>query len=226
MFMKSLITCLLTATTLCALPQAVIFDFGGVMTGESNREAVVDFLCESFQLSKDEFQLVNSRKREAVKGGMTDEAFWLTYAAEQNIILPLDWVSQFKDAMRQAINPSQNMYELVDELKNTHLKVGMLSNIDTRLANIVRDFGLYQPFHPCILSCDIGVEKPDERAYKILLSSLHLPANQVVFIDDKKENVCAAKCLCIDAILFESYEQIKEELENRGLLSSGKKVFW
>lgn len=222
--MKSLITCLLTATTLCASPQAVIFDFGGVMTGESNREAVVEFLCESFQLSKDEFLLINSRKREAVKDGMTDEAFWLTYAAEQNIILPLDWVSQFKDAMRQAINPSQNMYALVDELKNTHLKVGMLSNIDTRLANIVRDFGLYQPFHPCILSCDIGVEKPDEKAYKILLSALHLPKNQVVFIDDKKENVYAAKCLGIDAILFESYEQIKKELENRGLLSNGKKV--
>jgi hypothetical protein len=117
MFLKSLIVCLLTITTLFASPQAVIFDFGGVMTGKPNRATIVHFLCKSFQLDKDEFQIVNTKKREAVNNGMTDIDFWLAYAKEQKISLSENWVCQFKEIMKQSINPSQNMYALVDELK-------------------------------------------------------------------------------------------------------------
>ena len=108
------------------------------------------------------------------------------------------------------------MYILVDQLKKQQMPVAMLSNVDTRLANLLREFGLYDPFSPCLLSCEMGVDKPDLKAYEILLNQLKLPAGDVVFIDDRLENVEAAKKMGIDAILFESENQLRAELGKRG----------
>jgi hypothetical protein len=59
--LSSFILLTMTATTLAAAPQAVVFDFGGVLTGEQNREAVVHFIQESFNLSREEFEKVNNK---------------------------------------------------------------------------------------------------------------------------------------------------------------------
>lgn len=47
---------------------------------------------------------------------------------------------------------------------------------------------------------------------------MNLPASEIVFIDDKAENVEAAKKIGIDAIVFESSEQLRTELLQRKLL--------
>jgi hypothetical protein len=70
-----------------AAPQAVVFDFGGVMTGEPNKEAVVHFLRSSFALSEAEFENINLEKREAIKAGKNDEEFWLQFAEQKGITL-------------------------------------------------------------------------------------------------------------------------------------------
>ena len=94
----------------------------------------------------------------------------------------------------------------------------MLSNIDDRYAKLIRDFGFYEPFEPCLLSCEMGLRKPDPKVYELLLKTMDLPANEIVFIDDKADNVEAAKTTGIDAIVFESLEQLKDELLKRELL--------
>ena len=120
--------------------------------------------------------------------------------------------------MKDAIGVNPEMYVLVDQLKAQQIPVALLSNIDDRLSNLIRDFGFYEPFEPCLLSCEIGVEKPDLKAYELLLKTLNLPAKDVVFIDDRPENVEAAKTLGLDAILFKSEQQLRNELRTRGSL--------
>ena len=110
------------------------------------------------------------------------------------------------------------MYALVEELKSKKIPVALLSNIDKRLSTILRELDLYYPFEPCLLSCDIGAEKPDLRAYEVALNHLNTPAHQIVFFDDREENIEAAKQAGLDAILFESAAQAREELAKRNLL--------
>jgi epoxide hydrolase-like predicted phosphatase len=214
------IVSILTATTLVAAPQAVVFDFGGVLTGEPNREAVVYFIQKSFNLSKEEFEKINQEKRLALKEGKTDEEFWLSYAKKKDVVLPADWGHSLKSVMKEAIGVNPQMVALVEELRGAQIPVALLSNIDERLSKLIRDFGLYESFNPCLLSCEIGVEKPDPKAYEVLLAKLDLPAKEVVFIDDRLENVEAAKKIGIDALLFESPQQLRKELLKRELLKS------
>jgi epoxide hydrolase-like predicted phosphatase len=217
--LSSLITLSFTvAASLMAISQAIVFDFGGVMTGEPNREAVITFICQSFCFSKEEFEKVNQEKRLAVKQGKTDEEFWISYAKNKGIQLPDNWGLSFKSVMRDAIGINPEMYILVNQLKEQHISIALLSNIDERLSKLIRDFGLYEPFNPCLLSCEIDAEKPDLKAYELLLTQLNLPPKEVLFIDDRLENIESAKTMGFDAILFESEQQLRNELRKRGIL--------
>lgn len=221
-FMKKIIFSLiatLSTALLAANPQAIVFDFGGVMTGEPNRDAVISFIKESFHFSEIDFEKINIEKRTAVKKGMTDEEFWIAYAQNNGIQLPSNWSESFKLVMKNAIGINQNMYDLVEELQQLKIPIALLSNIDERLSKLIREFGLYQPFNPCLLSCEIGIEKPDPKAFEILLKQLNLSAAEVIFIDDRNENIEAAKKLGLDAILFESEQQLREELAIREILN-------
>ena len=106
--------------------------------------------------------------------------------------------------------------QLVSSLKQ-QVHVALFSNIDMRRAELVRAWGHYEPFDTCALSYQIGIENPHRRAFEILLDQLGLEAREVVFIDDKMENVEGAKAVGIDAIPFENAAQVKRELHKRGL---------
>lgn len=214
----SLIASTFTTAFLISAPQAIVFDFGGVMTGEPNREAVITFIRQSFHFSADEFEKVNQEKRLAVKQGKTDEEFWISYAKNKGIKLPNNWTTSFRSVMKDAIGINPEMYALVDQLKEQKIPVALLSNIDERLSKLIRDFGLYDPFNPCLLSCEIGIEKPDLKAYELLLTKLNLQAKEVIFVDDRPENIESAKTIGLDVILFESEQQLRNELSRRGVL--------
>lgn len=217
-FLFSLFTSTFVATNLMSAPKAIVFDFGGVLTKDTNRAVVVQFIQKSFDLTNEEFEKVNEKKRSAVKQGKTDEEFWLAYAKTRGIQLPGDWSQAFRSVMKDAIGINPDMFSLVAKLQDQQIKVALLSNIDERLSKLIRDFGFYDPFNPCLLSCEIGVEKPDPKAYQILLDKLELPARKILFIDDSPENVESARNIGIDAILFVSTEQLREELSKRDLL--------
>jgi putative hydrolase of the HAD superfamily len=213
-----LIAPLWIASSLFATPQAIVFDFGSVMTKDSNWKAMDDFVRESFSLSQEMFDVANLDKYESLAQGKTDEEFWLSYANDNAIELPSHWAASFRSVMQTSLGVNLKMYALVGELQEQNILVAMLSNTTERRSKIFRSFGLYKPFDPCLLSCEIGLRKPDPKVYELLLKTLNLPAQEVIFVDDKLENIEAAKKLGIDAILFESEEQLKRELAQRGVL--------
>jgi putative hydrolase of the HAD superfamily len=64
-----------------------------------------------------------------------------------------------------------------------------------------------------VFSCNEGVVKPDRRIYQILLDRFSLVPEECVFLDDKEENIEAAKALGFHGIEVKNYKQAKEELE-------------
>lgn len=64
-----------------------------------------------------------------------------------------------------------------------------------------------------IVSSYVEMIKPDPNIYRTLLDTYDLEEEECVFIDDRKENVEAAKKLGLHGIRFESFEQASAQLE-------------
>jgi 2-haloacid dehalogenase len=69
-----------------------------------------------------------------------------------------------------------------------------------------------------VLSSEVKVCKPEPDIYKILLQRYRLQAAESVFIDDRQENVDAARDLGIHAILFQTVQQLRKDLKKIGVL--------
>lgn len=200
---------------LLAMPQAVIFDFGGVLNLEANHEALDRFIQNNFPLSPKVFATADQERKYWSKAGMTEEEFWNYYSYRKNITLPQKWKAALEPLLKSAVGADPKMYRLIDELKTSGLRVGMLSNVNKGRAKMLRQFGFYAPFDPLILSSEVGLEKPHPEIYLLLLKALDLPAQDVIFVDDKPSNIAAAKKLGIDGIIFESEPQLRSELKKR-----------
>lgn len=96
--------------------------------------------------------------------------------------------------------------EMVERVKTLTPK-GLLSNIPAGLAKKVKEKHTWlQDFDAVAMSCDIGVEKPQARAYEIALEMLGAKPEETYFFDDNEANVEAAKKLGIQATLFTGIE--------------------
>ncbi len=64
-----------------------------------------------------------------------------------------------------------------------------------------------------MISSEVKFVKPEIEIYQCLLEKYHLKAEETVFLDDRKDNIEAAEKCGIYGIVFQGYEEGKEELE-------------
>lgn len=204
---------------LIAQPQAVIFDFGGVLNLEANNEPAALFIRNTLHLSPTEFATAAQEGHLWSKAGMTETEFWNMYAHRRGVKLPSDWNIKLEPLLKNAVGADEKMYRLIEELKAQGLRVGLLSNVLAGRAKMLKEFGFYSPFQPSIVSSDVNLAKPDPQIYLLLLKELNLPAQDVIFVDDKASNIDAARKLGIDGIVFHSEQQLREELSKRKWLT-------
>ncbi len=69
-----------------------------------------------------------------------------------------------------------------------------------------------------MVSGEVGLLKPDPGIYELLLAANGLTAAETVFIDDKAENVDAARTLGFYAIRFTDAPRLRAALGALGLL--------
>jgi 2-haloacid dehalogenase len=79
-------------------------------------------------------------------------------------------------------------------------------------------FGFLSLFKDIVVSGDEKVIKPDKEIFAILARRNGLKLEDSVFIDDSLKNVVGAKAAGMDAILFQSPDQLRAELAERGVL--------
>jgi putative hydrolase of the HAD superfamily len=199
-----------------AIQRVIVFDFGGVIA-QANTVQMTDFLTRSFNISKEELSSALREMQTFIIDEGTEEQFWYDFAVSKKIKLPIAWFDQFGIVIKNSITAIPETLVLVKTLQNQGYQTAMLSDVTQYQAEIIRKMGYYDLFNPVLLSYEIGVKKPHPEAFKILLQKLQLPASFAIFIDDRIENVKAAKNQGIDAILFINPTQLKEELEKRGL---------
>jgi putative hydrolase of the HAD superfamily len=71
--------------------------------------------------------------------------------------------------------------------------------------------------HFGLFSCDVSLIKPEEAIYRKLLSMLDVKADELVFFDDKAENIAGARAVGMEAILWKNAESARRELISLGV---------
>ena len=126
----------------------------------------------------------------------------------------------FEKAHRDIFTVWPDSLELVKDLKAAGLRLGVLSNIcqvpwDFCLENYPEVFGL---FDLPLASVLLKARKPYPEIYERAAQRAGVRLNEIVFFDDRTENVQAACDLGIDGILFTDAKQARLDLQKRGIL--------
>ena len=97
--------------------------------------------------------------------------------------------------------------------------LGALNN-EARETNEYRfsKFGLRDYFTVALSSCYLGLRKPEPAIYRWTLDILGGPAERILFIDDRQENVAGAAAAGIRAIRFEGADALRRQLVSLGVL--------
>jgi putative hydrolase of the HAD superfamily len=104
--------------------------------------------------------------------------------------------------------------EILEELAaSDQCLVGALNN-EARETNEFRfeRFGLRKFFKVELSSCYLGLRKPDAAIFQRALEILGRPAERILFIDDRAENVAGAAAAGMKAVLFAGAEPLRREL--------------
>jgi putative hydrolase of the HAD superfamily len=109
---------------------------------------------------------------------------------------------------------------ILEEIAASHkCMVGALNN-EARETNQFRfeSFGLRHYFDVALSSCYLGLRKPEAAIYRRALDILGRPAERILFIDDRTENVAGAEAAGMKAIQFKGSDSLRGELVSLGVL--------
>ena len=105
----------------------------------------------------------------------------------------------------RSIDPYPDMFELIKQLRGAGVQCHLATNQQsTRAAYMRNDLGYDALFDQSFYSCDLGVAKPDPEYFHRILSSLGVSASQVLFVDDRADNVAAAVGVGLGGLHFEA----------------------
>lgn len=98
---------------------------------------------------------------------------------------------------------NEEMIEVLNHLRTAGKKLALLSNLPIELVRCLRqDYAFLNVFHHIFFSSEIHKVKPDEEIYQYVLSELQVNGKDVLFFDDKEENLEGASRLGINTYFF------------------------
>ena len=166
----------------------IVFDLAGVVVAR-NQERCPQYIM-------DYFYFINS--------GEALPEFWDDYdRGTRDIDSVAQCLAEFrgsdfetaKSRMLEAVTYQEQVAptaELIAELKAAGYRLFVLSNMSKDYIEFLRKMPVFQHFEGEIVSCEVGLIKPEREIYNLLLDRYNLVPEQTMFIDDRKPNVDAA----------------------------------
>jgi HAD superfamily hydrolase (TIGR01509 family) len=177
----------------------IVFDLAGVVVAR-NQERCPQYIM-------DYFYFINS--------GEALPEFWDDYdRGTRDIDSVAQCLAEFrgsdfetaKSRMLEAVTYQEQVAptaELIAELKAAGYRLFVLSNMSKDYIEFLREMPVFQHFEGEIVSCEVGLIKPEREIYNLLLDRYNLVPEQTMFIDDRKPNVDAAAEVGINPFHFD-----------------------
>jgi putative hydrolase of the HAD superfamily len=111
------------------------------------------------------------------------------------------------------------MVEWAQHLQRAGIRTGILSNIGDAMAEgLIAKFDWISAFDHCVWSYSLKLAKPEAAIYRCAAEGLDTDPSQILFIDDKIENIEAAESIGMQAIQYHlDHPAFEQELRRRKL---------
>lgn len=197
---------------------AVIFDFGMVLTGQPDAVAYSE-MVRLTGLDVAEFDRRYWINRHAYdEGKIGGVRFWELYFEEAGIAADAALIHKINatDA-RYWTTANQPLVAWIGQLKQAGIKTAVLSNMgDSVHESIHAAFDWLNDLDVQVWSYLLGFAKPDPAIYRVALERLGVSPERALFLDDKAENIAAAQALGIHALQFTTVEDLLVQLKAAG----------
>jgi len=112
----------------------------------------------------------------------------------------------------------EDMEPIVQALEDAGVPQYALTNLPAeKWPHILATYPAIARFKAHVVSGQEGVIKPDPEIYRITRDRIAHPPEDVVFIDDRADNIEAAKAAGFQGVVFENAAQVRDALTARGL---------
>jgi len=108
----------------------------------------------------------------------------------------------FRDSRGWRLFPETR--EVLEEIKRNQLKIGVISNFDSRLHSVMNDLGIRAYFDSVTISSETGYAKPQPEIFMAAIRSLAVPPNRILFAGDSLlDDFQAGQNVGLDAFLLD-----------------------
>lgn len=144
-------------------------------------------------------------------GRMFEDDFWATVSRKHGWNLPIEVP---KRLIRQSFQEIEGTRQHVIDLRRRGYRLGILSNhVREWVDDLERRFQYHCLFDDALYSFQAGMMKPDRAVYAAALRRLHASAEETLFVDDRPENLLAARELGFRVLQFIGPEQFSRDIQ-------------
>jgi putative hydrolase of the HAD superfamily len=180
--------------------KAVLFDIGGVVVAAGLERYLqrAELLFGASEAMKRELV---ARVRDLEMGRLTTWAFWdgigqsLLASGEGRRPRARHTVNLWRSLMLDSLVPNRPLLWLCQAMARNGVVVGAVSNTIQDHADILHERGIYAPFDPCVLSCRVGMRKPDPEIFKLAARLARVSPYGCIIVDDNADNLPTAASL-------------------------------
>jgi putative hydrolase of the HAD superfamily len=201
--------------------EAIVSDFGGVLTTP---------LLGSFMAFQDETGITTENLGKAMqaateaggenplfemeRGEITEALFLERLAAALEPLLGhRPELHRFKEIYFEALQPNEEMIELMRELKAHGLRMAMLTNNVREWEPLWKAMlPVDEIFELVVDSAFVSLRKPEPEIYALTLERFGMPAEACLFVDDLAHNCEGARKAGMSAVHFRDNEQAIAEI--------------
>jgi putative hydrolase of the HAD superfamily len=197
--------------------RAIIFDIGRVLVRVDVSRAMAG-LTDGISLSPKELwsSLEKDPRWHDWQEGRVSASDWHLHLAKRlGGSLPFE---QFTEVWSRALDPNPILSDaFLSQLSNGY-RLAVLSNTDpVHVTHLEANYSFLRFFPARIYSCRVGTSKPDPLIYREALRGCKARAEESLYIDDIPAYVEAAQRLGMSGIVFQSPEQLKNDLQAAGV---------
>jgi HAD superfamily hydrolase (TIGR01509 family) len=197
--------------------RAVIFDIGRVLVRLDIAGGMGGF-ARTISLSPEETWSAiehDPRWRDWQEGRMAPRDWQLHICRRLGVNLPFE---EFCEIWNSVLDPTPLVDNALLEYLSKNYCTAVLSNTDPiHVAELERRFDFFRFFPKRLYSCVVGASKPSPLIFREALRACKVPADNALYIDDIPDYVEAARQLGMNALVFQSAEQLAEDLANIGV---------